>query len=73
MTQMGMESCQGYRHHIMSMMIADMTMMIDITMMMSNTCREELEDVATSVFDLMGRTEETELKINQMIDHLFQA
>ena len=38
-----------------------------------NNVREELEDVATSVFDLMGRTEETELRISQIIDQLFQV
>ena len=29
--------------------------------------------MATSVFDLMGRTEETELRISQTIDQLFQV
>ena len=36
-------------------------------------CRDELEDVATSVFDLMGKTEATEDQIGKMVDQIFQV
>ena len=36
-------------------------------------CRDELEDVATSVFDLMGKTEATEGQIGKMVDQIFQV
>ena len=36
-------------------------------------CRDELEDVATSVFDLMGKTGETEDQIGKMVEQIFQV